>query len=573
MRGLPNFRISIDRFLTVPVSDPDDARRRRLLNIILAGVQLSSIVTLIFLPISGSLGFGLVTSQENLLIIGSAAVLLVGSFGFYLLNRNRHIPGWIVSLIFLIFFLAALVFTDNPEELASGRSTFVYVLPLVMASVLLPPFFSFIFAFLGGLEMFLLAWSYGTELNVLAIVGLFLIALVAWLSSRGLEQALRDLRRINAELDHRVEERTHDLSAALTRELQEAGRSQTILEGIADGVAVFDTNGLSIVANPALSDLLNAPLANLKGVSMQAILQQTQSASADREAVLSLLADPQEGHPSVRLHSGKRTLLVNAAQVRTGIGNTIGTVAVFRDFTREAEVEQMKNTFVGMVSHELRTPLNAIIGYAEMVREKVYGPITEQQSGIMNRVENSGKRLLSLVSDLLDQAQIEAGKMKIHAEPLKVSGLTEALFALEKQVNDKGLKLTAHIAPDMPAEVVGDVHRLQQIVINLVGNSVKFMNKGEVRVDIQPVDDLRWSIVVSDNGPGIPPDAQEFIFESFRQVEGVTTREHGGIGLGLAIVKSLVGLMGGEIKLSSEVGKGTAFTVILPYHFSQQETK
>lgn len=572
MRRLPNIRASIDRFLSVPVSNPDDARRRRLLNIILAGVQLSSIVALIVLAISAGFGVGLVTPEENLLIVGSAATLLIGALGFYLLNRNQRIPGWTVSLTFLIFFLASLVFTDTVEELTNGRSTFVYVLPLVMASVLLPPFFSFVFAFLGSLEMFLLAWFYGTELNVLAIVGLFLIALVAWLSSRGLEQALADLRRINVELDRRVEERTHDLSAALTRELQEAGRSQAILEGIADGVAVFDTNGTSIVANPALSELLDIPLDGLKGVSMDAILQQAKSTSSDREAVLSLLADPQEGHPSVRLHSGKRTLLVNAAQVYTGLGNAVGTVAVFRDFTREAEVEQLKNTFVGMVSHELRTPLNAIIGYAEMVREKVYGPITEQQLGIMNRVENSGKRLLSLVSDLLDQAQIEAGKMKIHAEPLKVSGLTEALFALEKLVNDKGLKLSSHIATDMPAEVVGDAHRLQQVLINLVGNSVKFMNKGEIRVGIQPVDDLHWSIVVSDNGPGIPVEAQEFIFESFRQVEGVTTREHGGIGLGLAIVKSLVGLMGGEIKLWSEVGQGTAFTVILPYRFSQ-ETK
>ena len=566
MRRSLDLRGMIDRFLSVPVSDPDDARRRRLLNIILAGVELSSLVAVVVLLISSWVGIQATTSEENLLIIGSAAVLFLGALGFYFLNRNRRIPGWVVSFIFLIFLLASLVFTDTPTELTNGRSTFVYVIPLVMASVLLQPIFSFVFAFLGGLEIFILSQAFGTETNYFAIVGLFLIALVVWLSSRSLAQTLAELRQINFELDRRVEERTRELSAALARELEEAGRSQAILDGIGDGVAVFDTEGMSIVANPALSALLEIPLGDLKRVSMTAILQQTKSALQDRDAVLSMLANPQVNLPSVRLRSGNRTLLVNAAQVHTGLGDAIGTVAVFRDFTREAEVEQMKNAFVGMVSHELRTPLNAIIGYAEMMREKVYGPIAARQSEIMSRIENSGKRLLSLVSDLLDQAQIEAGKMKIHNEPLKVTDLTEALFALEKQVADKSLTLATKIDARMPAEVVGDARRLQQILINLVGNAVKFMDRGEINVRIYPVDAMRWGIQVADNGPGIPAEAQQYVFDSFRQVEGVTTREHGGIGLGLAIVKSLVGLMSGEINLWSEVGKGTTFSVTLPYH-------
>ena len=565
-------RVSLmDRILNVPVSDPDDARRRRLLNIILLGVQASALAAIVSLPISNMFSLEPLTAQEIFLIGGLAVVLFFGALGFYLLNRNRRIPGWVVSLIFLAFLLAALFFTDTASELTNGRSTFVFVIPIVMASVLLPPFFSFVFAFLGGLEMLVISQIYTTQLNMLSVVGLFLIALVAWLSSRGLQHALADLRKINAELDRRVEERTRDLSAALARELVEAGRSQAILEGIADGVAVFDTSGNAIVANPALSVLMDVPIDHLKNTTLDVILERINVSTQERDSVLSLFTDTTANRPSVRLHSGKRTLLVNAARVRTGLGDVIGTVVVFRDFTREAEIEQMKNTFVGMVSHELRTPLNSIIGYAEMVREKVYGPITTKQANIMERVENSGKRLLGLVSDLLDQAQIEAGKMKINMEPFQISGLTDAVFALEKAIQDKGLKLSVSIDPSMPSTLVGDSRRLQQILINLVGNSVKFMDRGEIRVSIRPQDPSVWIIEVADNGPGIPPEAQEFIFESFRQVEGVTTREHGGIGLGLAIVKSLVGLMGGEIKLWSELGKGTTFTVFLPNRLALEE--
>lgn len=555
----------LSAFLDVPVEDPEDARRRKLLNIILAGVAALSLIMLAIIFMFADAAFMNISAQDKFLLLGSIVSILIGVALFYALNRLRRVPGWVAGFFFLVFLLFAIPFTDKPQELTNGRSLFVFVVPIVMASMLLRPIFSFIMAFLVSLELAILSLYFATDVNFIAIVGFFMIGIIAWLSARGTDQALRELRVVNIELDRRVEDRTRELSAALARELEEAGRSQAILEGIADGVAVFNTEGKSIIANPALSQLLDMPLADLKGDTLESIFQRMGNASADREAVLSLLADPRSDRHSVRFRAAGRTLLVNAAPVFSGLGNAIGTVAVFRDFTREAEVEQMKNAFVGMVSHELRTPLNAIIGYAEMMREKVYGPITEQQSGIMARVENSGKRLISLVSDLLDQAQIEAGRMKIHNEPLKVSGLTEGLFALEKQIGDKGLKLSIRIDPAMPEEIVGDSRRLQQILINLVGNSVKFMTQGEIKVDIRPEEEGRWGVEVSDNGPGIPPEAQEFVFESFRQVEGVTTREHGGIGLGLAIVKSLVGLMEGEIKLWSKVGMGTRFNISLPY--------
>jgi signal transduction histidine kinase len=233
----------------------------------------------------------------------------------------------------------------------------------------------------------------------------------------------------------------------------------------------------------------------------------------------------------------------------------------------------MKSAFVGMVSHELRTPLNAIIGYAEMMRETVYGPIEPRQVSILQRVENSSRRLLSLVSDLLDQAQIEAGRMKINNSDFELTELMDAVRAqMEKQVTDKGLTLDMAYAPDMPTVLKGDSRRLQQVFLNLIGNAAKFTVKGGITVRVYRISESHWSFFVADTGPGIPPEARDYVFESFRQIEGVTTREHGGIGLGLAIVKSLIGLMGGEIALSSTVGEGTTFTVTLPFEPAKEKS-
>jgi PAS domain S-box-containing protein len=549
----------------VPSSDPDDSRRRKILNIILIGMVAVAGITALLAGISSLLHLPGAEDISSILIPSSAAIsscLLV-----YLLNR--YWSGIIASTVFLVFLMYILTLADTPHELANGRSIYLLAIPIIVASVLLGSKASLIF---WGLISIQLIYLDRTAINFPAIMSFFFLAIISWLSSRSLEQALKDVRTINTELDRRVEDRTRELSAALARELVEAGKTQAILEGIADGVIVFGPEGKSIVANPALSYLLGIPVADLMGVPMDSILEAGKTSKQESKKILSMLANASKDIPNVRFRWGDRTLLVNASPVQTGLGNSIGTVAVFRDFTREAEVEQMKNTFVGMVSHELRTPLNAIIGYAEMVRESVYGPITSRQVGIMERIENSGQRLLALVSDLLDQAQIDAGRMKIHNTEFKVSDLMDTLHALmDKQVDDKGLSLTIKIDPDMPVTLNGDIHRLQQILLNLVGNATKFTNTGGIDVQVHLINEHRWGFDVTDTGPGIPLDAQQYVFESFRQMEGVATREHGGIGLGLAIVKSLVGLMGGEIVLSSEAGKGTTFSVNLPFEPAKEK--
>jgi signal transduction histidine kinase len=266
-----------------------------------------------------------------------------------------------------------------------------------------------------------------------------------------------------------------------------------------------------------------------------------------------------------RILWSEKTLSVSAAQVHNLKGENIGTVTVFRDFTREAEVEKLKSTFVAIVSHELRTPLNAILGYAEMFKEAVYGPMNDKQVNMADRIMKNTQRLLGLINDLLDQAQMEAGKLTIHIAPLRPADLLDALHGLlDKTASDKRLRLTSEIDDDLPEILNGDAARLQQILVNLVTNSIKFTDQGEVRVRLLRTDDSKWGLEVEDTGKGIPEADLPFIFDTFRQVEGTTTRVHGGFGLGLAIVKQLVNLMSGDVQVQSRLEVGTKFTIILP---------
>lgn len=219
-------------------------------------------------------------------------------------------------------------------------------------------------------------------------------------------------------------------------------------------------------------------------------------------------------------------------------------------------------------------PLNAILGYSEMLRDGFYGAVNEKQANAADRILNNSSRLLNIVSDLLDQARIEAGKLKFDYKPFYASDLTDNLRSvMDKIARDKGLELTSRIDVNLPRQLIGDTHRLQQVLVNLVNNAVKFTDKGGVDVYIYKVNEQHWGFDVTDTGQGIALDDQKHIFDPFRQLEGTVTRLHGGIGLGLAIVKRLVELMGGQIFLKSIVGQGSTFTIVLPFEPPRKEEK
>jgi signal transduction histidine kinase len=480
---------------------------------------------------------------------------------------NRRYSGRVASLLFLLLLNGIFIISDSPQRLTDGRSLFLFTIPITISSLILVPSASFLFAAISNAIIAWLAISNGLSLNIFVISGFFVLALVSWLAARSLEQALQELRVINANLDQVVIDRTRELAESLDRERIEAGRNQAILNSIADGVVVFDTQWNAILANPALRAMLEIPPELIVNKNFRDLIEHPRLSPKSRHLLYAMMEHDTQP-PSFRIEWGEKTLSISAAQVYDNSKDrhaNIGTVTVFRDFTREAEVEKLKSTFVAIVSHELRTPLNAILGYAEMFKESVYGPMNDKQVNMAGRIMKNTQRLLGLINDLLDQAQMEAGKLTIQMSPVHPAELLENLHGVMDQIaHEKGLRLTSEIDDHLPDMLNGDGARLQQILVNLVNNAVKFTDQGAIHVRLSCPYKNRWSMEVSDTGGGIPEDELPFIFDTFHQVEGGATRVHGGFGLGLSIVKQLVSLMSGEIKVNSKVDVGTTFTVTLP---------
>lgn len=232
-----------------------------------------------------------------------------------------------------------------------------------------------------------------------------------------------------------------------------------------------------------------------------------------------------------------------------------------------ADTVRAKEQFIANMSHEMRTPLNAVIGLTHLLLDTDPTP-TQQQ--YLQAIRYSADNLLVLINDILDFAKIEAGKLRLESVPFRLGEIVEGVAqTLRYRADERGLRLTAHIAPEVPAWLVGDALRLNQILLNLLTNAVKFTEEGEVRLRIQAVavteDSATLSFAVTDTGIGIAPEQVEQIFESFTQARSDTTRRYGGTGLGLTIVRELVRLHEGTLDVQSTVGEGTTFTLTLPY--------
>jgi signal transduction histidine kinase len=234
-----------------------------------------------------------------------------------------------------------------------------------------------------------------------------------------------------------------------------------------------------------------------------------------------------------------------------------------------AEASKHKSQFLANMSHELRTPMNAILGYTELIMDNIYGEPTEKMRGVLARVQSNGKHLLGLINDVLDLSKIEAGQLTLSLADYSVKDIVHSVFSsVESLAKNKKLELKVELPQKLPA-AHGDERRLTQVLLNLVGNSIKFTDKGEVAIKAEAANGS-FTISVRDTGPGIAIEDQHKIFEEFQQADSSTTKEKGGTGLGLAISKRIVEMHGGRLWVDSRLGHGSTFSFTVPIHVERQ---
>ena len=251
----------------------------------------------------------------------------------------------------------------------------------------------------------------------------------------------------------------------------------------------------------------------------------------------------------------------------------IETVRLFDEIQEKsrqlAEASQHKSQFLANMSHELRTPLNAILGYTELLIDEVYGKTPEKIQDVLQRIDSNGRHLLGLINDVLDLSKIEAGQLILALGDYSLKNVVHTVFsAVEPLAKEKRIAFNVEVPPDLPPGY-GDERRLTQVVLNLVGNAIKFTDAGEVVIKAAKVNGS-FKVTVRDSGPGISEADRAKLFQEFQQADNSITRKKGGTGLGLAISKRIIELHGGKIWVESALGRGSTFSFTLPTTVEQQ---
>lgn len=367
------------------------------------------------------------------------------------------------------------------------------------------------------------------------------------------------------------------LTVAFNRMIQELGATtvskqyvDNIIESMAESVVVIDSGGLIRTLNQATLDLLGYTRAELEGAPLKTI--------CDADARLR-----GSGIETTYISAGGTPIavLVSAAAMQTGGAGHEGSVWVAQDMTARKQVEQQlrhakesaeaadaaKSAFLASISHELRTPLNAVIGYSQLLQEICQERGIQELSADLIKIERAGGILLHLVNQVLDFSKVEAGRIELHAEIFDLASVIEdVLTSVEPLASRNHNRLSVHNHAGLLA-IYADQVRFRQSLMNLVANACKFTERGEVVVDVSRENCAfkDWIVVsVKDTGIGISPEQQKKLFQPFSQADPSTTRKYGGTGLGLAITRKMCRLMGGDVSVESELGKGSNFVMRIP---------
>jgi signal transduction histidine kinase len=264
-------------------------------------------------------------------------------------------------------------------------------------------------------------------------------------------------------------------------------------------------------------------------------------------------------------------IVASQTELAREVERHLATARQLRAAKVEAErANSAKSDFLAKMSHELRTPLNAVIGYSEMLLEEAQDAGREQQSADVKKINSAGKHLLSLVSDVLDLSKLEAGKMEIYVERVDLAKLVADVGeSSAEMIHDKGNELVVECPPDI-GMIEGDAVKLRQAILYLTSNAGKFTREGRVVLSARRAGE--WvDIAVKDTGAGISRENLVNLFQNFGEAEGATTSKYGGTGLGLALSQKLCRLMGGDVSVESELGKGSCFTIRVPARITKAD--
>lgn len=394
-----------------------------------------------------------------------------------------------------------------------------------------------------------------------------------------------EIRQYHSHLEDLVAERTSELFASKEKaEVAEAEQRKQweilriVMETIPNPMFYKDTEGRYVGCNRAFEEFIGATREEILGKTLFDFARPDVAeklALKDREMLAEAGSESYDWCVFDK-NRNKREITFSKAAITDSNNTVTGLVGIMSDITdlvrarEQAELaSRAKSQFLANMSHEIRTPMNGVLGMTTLLSDTA---LDRRQRELVETIETSADSLLLVINDILDYSKIEAGKLVLQEREFRICELLDdCMDILKIKALEKQLDLLCVPHPDLPERVTGDRGRLKQILINLVGNAIKFTENGEVVVGVQPLDMANGQVVlkfsVRDTGIGIAADHQNLLFESFSQVDGSYTRKFGGTGLGLAISKQLVNLLGGEIEVMSEENHGAefSFTVKMSY--------
>ena len=385
---------------------------------------------------------------------------------------------------------------------------------------------------------------------------MWLLTLIACASAVGIHfwwrkqfSALQGQRAAEIETSQRRRQQTN---------VDAKAQQQVLFNSMIEGLLLLDRTQKIYLANRAFKNLFGLKI-ELRG---KTILEALRLHELD-ELVKRVQAEGQVFDYELKLPDlSERWLRVNASVISNSAGEREGTILVFHELTRLKQLERTREEFVANVSHELRTPLSLIKGYVETLLDGARNN-PEVAERFLKIIERNTNRLDLLIQDLLTISALESGRMKLNLQPVELRPLVEKVFTdLGAKSENKKVRLVNEL-PELAASA--DANRLDQVLANLVDNAIKYGRaNGSVRVGGKKLDDNRLEIFVQDDGPGIPPESLDRVFERFYRVDKARSRDQGGTGLGLSIVKHIVQAHGGEVRVESETGKGATFFFTVP---------